>query len=52
MPLYDELLAIGILLFLFLIIYTRMKNQSLKDTWDELMSIFESVEEVPDYYVR
>jgi len=49
---FDEISGLIILLIIFFLVYTRMKRQDLKDTWDEVASIFETIEEVPEYYGR
>ena len=40
----ESLTTIGILLGLVFIVYTRMKKQDLKDTWNEIKELFVSKE--------
>ena len=36
----DLLLALAVILILFFIIYTRMKDQSLRDSFEEIKDLF------------
>lgn len=51
MPITDTLLVIVILGFLFLMIYSKMKDQDLRDSIDELKDIIQpiSITEVAPY---
>ena len=40
MALADTLITLGVLFGLFIIIYSRVKNQSLGETFKEIKSIF------------
>lgn len=40
MSVYEGALTIGILLMLGLLIYTRLKDQSLRDTYEEIKDLF------------
>ena len=37
---WDSILIFGILFALAYMIYTRMKNQNLNDTWEEILELF------------
>lgn len=40
---WDAITAIGIIFIIFYIIYSRMKNQTLRDTYDEIKELFSPV---------
>ena len=37
---WDGLIALVVILGILYIVYTRVKNQDLKDTWEELKELF------------
>jgi len=36
----DGILAIAIIVFLFMMIYSKLKDLTLRETWDEIIDIF------------
>jgi len=40
--LFNSLLSIGIVLFIFLALYSKFRKQSISESWDELKGIFKS----------
>ena len=37
---WDGLIALVVILGILYIVYTRVKNQDLKDTWEEIKELF------------